>query len=540
MGVLAVRGFKEIWRKWKAWLSADTLSEEDLLREEAADRFHGYLVECRKAWQAAGMTEAEQKQAEEREMALILEKMEKEEKIQEEIEKNPEQKVQPVSSEMQTYIDTVCDQIRWKQTRKAVAEELADHLLLQKEAFLAEGLSEEEAENRAVEEMGDGIEVGMALDRTHRPKPQWQMVLVAAVLLCMGLFCRLTIDQVPFGVDMVVPVLLAVVLFGAAYFLDFTLLARKAKGGLLLFLAMLILVVPFADKSGGESIFFFFDYAYALTGLALLAPLPFLSILFLTGRKGKKGYWFCWLAMAVLAVVLFSLGKISMVLIFSISAYGAFAVAVGADWFSMGKEKGKRLLALTTGAGIGAGVLAVFGIPALRFRLRFAVARLAGGEFEGGYFRYLVENIWENCRWLGRGTLPQNEMARSVELVLSQRQDLFSNDILLPRLGFAYGKLAVALVLAVFALFFLLSFWQIQKQRSAFGRMTALSIWLVLLIQTVFFTAYNLGFMLVAPYALPLVSYGNAVLCINALLMGLLCSVFRRGEGVRDRDLTAA
>ena len=55
--------------------------------------------------------------------------------------------------------------------------------------------------------------------------------------------------------------------------------------------------------------------------------------------------------------------------------------------------------------------------------------------------------------------------------------------------------------------------------------------------QTVFFTAYNLGFMLVAPYALPLVSYGNTVLCINALLVGLLCSVFRRGEGVRDKDL---
>ena len=108
----------------------------------------------------------------------------------------------------------------------------------------------------------------------------------------------------------------------------------------------------------------------------------------------------------------------------------------------------------------------------------------------------------------------------SVQLVLSQRQDLFSNDILLSRLGFAYGKLAVALVLAVFALFFLLSFQQIQKQRSAFGRMTAFSIWLVLL--------------------LPLVSYGNTVLCINALLVGLLCSVFRRGEGVRDKDLAAA
>ena len=540
MGVLAVKGFKEIWGRWKAWLAKDTLSEEDLVREEVADRFRSHLAECRKAWKAAGMTEAEQKQAEEAEISLILAKMESEEKKEEKIEEKAEPEAQLSSAEMQAYVDTVCDQIRWKQTRKAVAEELTDHLLLQKEAFLAEGLSEEEAEKRTVEEMGDGIAVGMVLDRTHRPKPQWQMVLVAAVLLSMGLFCRLTIDKVSFGIDIVVPVLLAVALFGAAYFLDFTLLARKAKWVILLFLAMLILAVPFVEKSGGESVFFFFDYAYALTGMALLAPLPFLSVLFFMRGRKERGYWFSWLAMAILAALLFSFGKISMVLIFSISAYGAFAVAVGTDWFSMGKQKGKRLLALTTGAGIGVGGLAMLGIPALRYRLSFAVARVTGGEFGGGFFRYLGGKILGKCCWVGRGNPPPKEMAMSVQLVLSQRQDLFSNDILLSRLGFAYGKLAVALVLAVFALFFLLSFQQIQKQRSAFGRMTAFSIWLVLLMQTVFFTAYNLGFMLVAPYALPLVSYGNTVLCINALLVGLLCSVFRRGEGVRDKDLAAA
>lgn len=67
----------------------------------------------------------------------------------------------------------------------------------------------------------------------------------------------MTIDQVSFGIDIVVPMLLAVALFGAAYFLDFTLLARKAKWVILLFLAMLILAVPFVEKSGGESVFFF-------------------------------------------------------------------------------------------------------------------------------------------------------------------------------------------------------------------------------------------------------------------------------------------
>ena len=115
-----MQGFKKIWSRWKAWLSAETLSEKDLMREEMADRFSSYLAECRKAWKAAGMTVAEQKEAEETEISLILEKMESEEKAEE---------TQLLSSsEMQNYVDTVCDQIRWKQTRKAVAEELSRQL----------------------------------------------------------------------------------------------------------------------------------------------------------------------------------------------------------------------------------------------------------------------------------------------------------------------------------------------------------------------------------------------------------------------------
>lgn len=527
-----MRGFKEAWRKWKVWLSGDTMSEEELLREEMADRLRSHLAECRKAWRAAAMTEAEQKQAEEKEISLILHKMDNDEEGRAETS-------QVFSAELQAYVDRVCDQIRWKETRKAVAEELADHLLLQKEAFLAEGLSEEEAEKRTVKEMGDGIAVGMALDRTYRPKAQWQMVLVVAVLLSMGLFCRLTIDELAFDAGLMLPTVLSAAVFGAGYFLDFTLLARRAKWVILLFPAMLVLTVPFVQKSGGESVFFFFDYAYALAGFALLAHFPFLSVLFFMRGKGIRGYWLCWLAMVMLAGALLFLGKISVLLIFAVSAYGAFVAAVEGDWFFLGKGKGHRLLVLTTGVCIGAGVPAVLGIPALRHRLGLALGRMTGPAMDSGYMRYLVETIWENSRWLGSGTIPRNDDGRSIEFVISQGQDLLRNDILLPRLGFAYGKLAVALVLAAFALFFLLAFWQIRRQRSVFGRMTALSIWLVLLMETLFFTVYNLGFMLVAPYALPLVSYGNTVLCVNALLVGLLCSVFRRGEGVRDQDLAA-
>ncbi len=81
------------------------------MREELADRFCSHLAECRKAWKAAGMTVAEQKEAEETEISLILEKMESEEKAEE---------TQLLSSsEMQNYVDTVCDQILLETDQKS-------------------------------------------------------------------------------------------------------------------------------------------------------------------------------------------------------------------------------------------------------------------------------------------------------------------------------------------------------------------------------------------------------------------------------------
>ena len=48
----------------------------------------------------------------------------------------------------------------------------------------------EEAERLAVEEMGDPMATGLELDRIHRPKPQWGLLLWAAALAFAGAFLR--------------------------------------------------------------------------------------------------------------------------------------------------------------------------------------------------------------------------------------------------------------------------------------------------------------------------------------------------------------
>lgn len=85
------------------------------------------------------------------------------------------------------YIQTVTDQIRCKRALPLVTKELEDHIEDQKCDYMTEGMEPSEAEEAAVLEMGDPVEVGIEMDRIHRPKMAWKMIGLIAVLNLAGI-----------------------------------------------------------------------------------------------------------------------------------------------------------------------------------------------------------------------------------------------------------------------------------------------------------------------------------------------------------------
>ena len=87
-------------------------------------------------------------------------------------------------SKITEYLETVRLQIRWKKAQSPVLEEINNHIIDQKDAFVSDGLNEEEATDKAIAEMGDPIVVGEQLDRTHRPR---LIGLGIGILLVLGI-----------------------------------------------------------------------------------------------------------------------------------------------------------------------------------------------------------------------------------------------------------------------------------------------------------------------------------------------------------------
>ena len=74
------------------------------------------------------------------------------------------------------YCAAVCGQVRFRPDRAAILSELWDHLEDHAAALEETGLSREEAKARAVEAMGDPVEVGKALDALHAPVAGWLLL----------------------------------------------------------------------------------------------------------------------------------------------------------------------------------------------------------------------------------------------------------------------------------------------------------------------------------------------------------------------------
>lgn len=77
---------------------------------------------------------------------------------------------------MEEYIEKLISQIRCKKARPYIANEIKDHIEEQIDFNKSNGMTEEEAEKSAVMDMGDPVEVGISMDKIHRPKISWRIL----------------------------------------------------------------------------------------------------------------------------------------------------------------------------------------------------------------------------------------------------------------------------------------------------------------------------------------------------------------------------
>lgn len=76
--------------------------------------------------------------------------------------------------------------IKSKEAKKFVATELEFHLKKVKNTWIENGLSEADAEDKAVQQMGSPIKLGQELNRLHRPRVDWLIIILLVTVIGLG------------------------------------------------------------------------------------------------------------------------------------------------------------------------------------------------------------------------------------------------------------------------------------------------------------------------------------------------------------------
>lgn len=311
------------------------------------------------------------------------------------------------SERLRDYCREVSGYIRWKGIRPAVEAEIEDHLQDQRDAYMAAGDDEETAAGRAIAQMGDPALVGRALDRTHRPRPQWFLAGLTGLLMLLGLAVNCFVLRPAPGLLVVpyfLPYALAFGVFLCFYFMDFSQLGRRGWTLYGLVLAFAALGILLGEWGPGSLLLTVGRLRIRLSYLALVFPAVYALAVYRMRSMGLPGILLSGAACLPPAVVLLLVSNLSGLILYAVAALGTLCLAIGRGWFGPNRRRQVLLIsALLAGALL---CLAVLGRRYLSGRLGILL-HPEQDRLGAGYVYCMIRDILSESVWWGTGGVPE-------------------------------------------------------------------------------------------------------------------------------------
>jgi len=428
------------------------------------------------------------------------------------------------SDKVHEYSKVVCAQIRWKKAHAVVAQEIEDHLNDQRDAYMANGTDESTATDQAIRQMGDAAVVGEQLDQTYRPRPQWNMIILTAVLLIIGLLIRvffISSDEQRLAPTFISTIAgLGLMIF--AYFMDFTLIGKHPKTVYFFILALSVSAIFFTPVIN-ES----FYYANYLT---LLFPLGFAATVYATRNKGYWGIILCGFSFLFPAVVALFIPSTSGLLLFTFSGLVIICLAISIKWFNTKVLHGYLLVFIPV-AIVLLLTVAVLSLESYRWERIQAMFDPSSYSGDLGYIATQTRALLAGSSLFGHGLLPDT-MANIAWMGNG-------TDYLLTYLIFNVGWISFIIIMGLLLFFIFKGFLLCFRQKSGLALFISVSVMMTFTLQVFGYVAVNLGFQLTAPISLPLISNSHIATILNLTLIGIMLSVFRTGHIVKNKYFIA-
>jgi cell division protein FtsW (lipid II flippase) len=417
---------------------------------------------------------------------------------------------------VQDFLEAVCRELRYKSIHEDILRELSNHIEDQRGEFIKAGFDEEIAVSKAVDQMGDPVQVGKQLNKAHLPRTEWSILSVMAILVLMGGAVQHYLSGVGANsVHMFTHFLLyapvGIAAFALAYFFDYTLLERNSKRAYLLLFVFTIVAYFISSQKGGA---FRHVYYFVLLFIPVFAGI-------ITSMR-NRGYWGIVVAgffYAGFAAMCIMAPSFSGLLLLTFCCLTILTVAIEKGYFGGKNIVSFALVYIPVVMGL---FFVLIASPVMRNRL-YSMINPETDPQGYGWLALQIRHIISSSQFLGEAVLEGIYSQGSLAQLFPGWATDYSLTYLIASLGFAAGLIITAFMLTLIIRMFL----AVLKQKHAYGFLVSFSACLAITGQMVFYILANLGVFVTYDGILPFVSFGPIGFIVNMALVGLVLSVYR-------------
>ena len=448
--------------------------------------------------------------------------------------------------QIKDFLEKVCNEIKYKPIREEISKELENHIEESKEAYIHKGESEEIAINKAIADMGDAEVIGKTLNKIHKPKLDYKLIILLLILLC---FTFLVVGikttshvfsegEGPYFIKTIVYLIIGFILGLAIYFMDYTKIEKYSN---YIYIASSILIIYTVISSH-----------HLINGIPYLnigniyipinrvvMPLFLISFIGFIQNVGKHKVEFRVLDLETIQIDK-SLIKIIILSVFSLlllasipSLTSAFILGIAymiIATVKIIKDSHKKVTNVLKLWGVIAvlGIICIISLTTAPYRLERIVTT------------FYPETDPEGAGWLGinRKLIIESASMFGEAEDMSNALDLFDAGTQFAFISILahYGWIVAILLIVTIILISIKLIINSIKVKDDYGKMLIIGISCLFIFQSVFNVLMNLNLWFESGFELPFVSYGGTVLIMNMVCLALVLSIYRRKDILISSD----
>ena len=444
------------------------------------------------------------------------------------------------------FLNNVCQEIKYEPVRKGIADELESHIQEIKEEYIESGINEIKAEEKAVKQMGNAQDIGKKLNKVHRPKLDWKLLLITCILILFGGLVEIIRINNILEDDVIKRDIIRYVFFLGLgmipsiiiYFIDYKKLKKYSNIIYTIATLSVFLALLFGKNVNGRPYLYFNIFSVAPEVIAL--PLYIISfvgfindfnkesklksiLLKFTNKEININFNFYLIKIVVLSgfsvMLLTLIPSMASALILLLT----YLIIATIKIIQLDKDKVKNLIKLW-------GIMAIIGISFLTIFLggtasyrihKLTIAFNPESDPQGGGWVAMNRRvIIQNARMIGEA----EDTSYAINLFDEGTDYAFISIIA------HYGWIAGILIVTAIILFSLKLIFNAIKIKEVYGKFIIIGLASMFILQSIFNILMNLNLWIESGFNLPFVSYGIGNLIMNVISLSIILSVYRRKD----------